>query len=195
MARRVAGWGTWRVGWGDGGRPHCCLPAEVRVPGLQLRGDLPAHLRRAGGLRPRLRLPGRRALGLEEQRRQLQCVLPDGAGRWEPRVRRRWAAVTGPGQARPSHPDARLPQPSPARATRPTATTAGPAAAPASRCPTAPPSATPAPCPWKAATAPRAPTSTTGPSACARPSAPVSWTTTSSSWLASPRWSRVSSGA
>ena len=23
-----------------------CLPAEVRVPGLQLRGDIPAHLRR-----------------------------------------------------------------------------------------------------------------------------------------------------
>lgn len=53
-------------------------PAEVRIPGLQLRGDLPAHLRRPWGLRARVRLAGRPATGLEEQRGQLQCVR--GAG-------------------------------------------------------------------------------------------------------------------
>ena len=42
------------------------VPAEVRVPGLQLRGDIPAHLRRPRRLRARMRLPGRPAAGLEE---------------------------------------------------------------------------------------------------------------------------------
>ncbi|XP_024902138.1 collagen alpha-1(III) chain-like [Pteropus alecto] len=58
-----------------GGRaPMRCLPAEVRVPGLQLRRDLPAHLCRPGGLRTHLCLTGRPAPGLERQRGQLQCV-------------------------------------------------------------------------------------------------------------------------
>lgn len=60
--------------------PTRCLPAEVRVPGLQLRGDLPAHLRGPGGLRARLRLAGRPAPGLEGQRGQLQCVRAGRAG-------------------------------------------------------------------------------------------------------------------
>lgn len=71
----------------EGRHPCSYLPAEVCVPSLQLRGDLPVYLRCPGGLRPHMCLAGRPALGLEKQCGQLQYVPGQERvpGSWESR--------------------------------------------------------------------------------------------------------------